>query len=215
LHFVLHGTAEFDVANGSEKALHRCAVHEAGHAAIALVDSAGEDIPDYTAIGTSHDFEGVTTHSYGYRMDDDLDHSKVLHKVRNCLGGRAAEELVFGVMGIGTRNNSDDLRTVSDLVLEMYLECGMTSDFSDPNTSTDHLLVANGEPSEHQLQRAENATRAFIAEQYRAVMQMLANNRGLLDAITDELLGKRLLEAEDFARLWQVQCTVAEPTNLK
>jgi hypothetical protein len=215
LHFVLHGTAEFDVANDSEKALHRCAVHEAGHAAIALVDSAGEDIPDYAAIGTSHDFAGVTTHSYGYRMDDDLDHSKVLHKVRNCLGGRAAEELVFGVLGIGTRGNSDDLRIVSDLVLEMYLECGMASDFSDPNTSTDHLLVATGQPSEHQLLRAENAARAFIAEQYRAVMQMLANNRSLLDAITDELLSKRLLEAEDFARLWQLQRALAEPTNLR
>ena len=215
LHFALHGTAEFDVEKGSEKTLHRCAVHEAGHAAIALVDSAGEDIPDYAAIGTSHDFAGVTTHSYGYRMDDDLDHSKVLHKVRNCLGGRAAEELVFGVMGIGTRGNSDDLRIVSDLVLEMYLECGMVSDVSDPSTSTDHLLVATGEPSEHQLRRAENAARAFIAEQYRAVMQMLANNRNLLDGVTHELLSKRLLEAEDFARIWKTHSSMAMTSNLR
>jgi hypothetical protein len=203
LHLVLHGTAEFDVEEMSDNALYRCAVHEAGHAAVALVDSAGEDIPDYAAIGTSHDFAGVTTHSYGYRMDDDLDHSKVQHKVRNCLGGRAAEELVFGAMGIGTRGNSDDLGIISDLVMEMYLECGMLSDFGNLRTSTDHLLVARCDPSVHQLQHAESAARTFIADQYRAVLRMLCNNHSLLDAITEELRSKRLLVTEDFARLWQ------------
>ena len=203
VHFVLHGTAEFDVTDTNAEALHRVAVHEAGHAVVAMVDSSGADIPDYASIGTSHDFSGITTHSYSHRMEDDLDQSMVLHKVRNMLGGRAAEEIVFGVMGMGTRGNSGDLESVTNLTLEMYLSCGMFSDFEDACTSTDHLIVAGNDPAPHQLQRAEEAARAFVAKQYRVVLQQIRDNRALLDTVSNELKAKLLLDCDDFGRLWQ------------
>lgn len=202
VHFVLHGTAEFDVTDTHAKGLYRVAVHEAGHAVVAMVDSDGADIPDYAAIGTSHDFGGITTHSYSHRMEDDFDQSVVLHQVRNMLGGRAAEEIVFGIMGMGTRGNSGDLENVTNLMLEMYLHCGMLSDFEDAGTSTDHLIVASDDPAPHHVQRAEDAARAFVAKQYRVVLQQLRDNRVLLDAVTNELNTKQLLDCDDFGRLW-------------
>lgn len=203
VHFVLHGTAEFDVTDTHARGLYRVAVHEAGHAVVAMLDSAGADIPDYASIGTSHDFAGITTHSFSHRMEDDFDQSVVLHRVRNALGGRAAEEVVFGVMGMSARGNSDDLGNVSSLLLEMYLSCGMFSDFDDLSTSTDHLIVAADEPAPHQLQRAEEAARVFVATQYRIVLQMLRDNRALLDAVIERLNVKLLLDCDDFALLWQ------------
>lgn len=202
VHFVLHGTAEFDVTDTHAKGLYRVAVHEAGHAVVAMVDSDGADIPDYAAIGTSHDFGGITTHSYSHRMEDDFDQSVVLHQVRNMLGGRAAEEIVFGVLGMGTRGNVSDLESVTNLTLEMYLNCGMLSDFEDPGTSTDHLIVAGDDPAPHQLERAEEAARAFVSKQYRFVLQQLNDKRNLLDAVTNELNSKQFLDSDDFSRLW-------------
>lgn len=203
VHFVLHGTAEFDVTDTNAKGLYRAAVHEAGHAVVAMIDSDGDDIPDYASIGTSHAFAGITTRSFSHRMEDDFDQSVVLHQVRNALGGRAAEEIVFGVMGVGTRGNGGDLVDVTSLLLEMYLSCGMFSDFDDPATSTDHLIVAGDDPAPHQLRRAEQAAHEFVTRQYRIVMQMLRENRTLLDATTEELNVKQLLDCDDFERLWQ------------
>jgi len=57
--------------------------------------------------------------------------------------------------------------------------------------------------SAYQLQRAQDAARAFAAKQYRIVLQMLENNRSFLDAVTQEIKVKRLLDSEDFERLWQ------------
>jgi len=203
VHFVLHGTAEFDVTDTHATGLYRVAVHEAGHAVVAMVDSNGADIPDYASIGTSHDFGGITTHSYSHRLEDDLDQSMVLHQVRNMLGGRAAEEIVFGIMGMGTRGNSGDLESVTNLTLEMFMHCGMLSDFEDSGTSTDHLIVAGDDPEPHQLKRAEDIARIFVAKQYRIVLQQLRDNRDLLDAVTKELNIKQQLDCDDFARLWQ------------
>ena len=203
VHFVLHGTAEFDVRDNHDKGLYRCAVHEAGHAVIAMVDSAGSDIPCYAAIGTSHDFAGVTNHSYSYRMEDDFDQSMVLHQIRNSLGGRAAEEIVFGALGMGTRGNGTDLATITSLLMEMYLECGMFSDLNDPATSTDHLIVAPSDPTAAQFDRATQAARECVATQYRIVLQQLRDNRALLDAVTHEIKTRQLLDFDDFTMLWQ------------
>lgn len=203
VHFVLHGTAEFDVNDTHENGLYRSAVHEAGHAVVAMIDSAGDDIPDYAAIGTSHDFAGVTTHSYSNRMEDDLDQSMVLHQIRNSLGGRAAEEIVFGPLGMGTRGNGDDLANVTSLLMEMYLECGMFSYLDESATSTDHLIVAPDDPTATQLDRASQAARDYVTTQYRIVLQQLRDNRTLLDAVTHELKTRQLLDSDDFAELWQ------------
>lgn len=203
VHFVLHGTAEFDVNDTHENGLYRSAVHEAGHAVVAMIDSAGDDIPDYAAIGTSHDFAGVTTHSYSNRMEDDLDQSMVLHQIRNSLGGRAAEEIVFGPLGMGTRGNGGDLANVTSLLMEMYLECGMFSNLDESATSTDHLIVAPDDPTATQFDRASQAARDYITTQYRIVLQQLRDNRTLLDAVTHELKTRQLLDSDDFAELWQ------------
>jgi ATP-dependent Zn protease len=203
VHFVLHGTAEFDVNDTHDQGLYRCAVHEAGHAVVAMVDSGGADIPDYAAIGTSHDFAGVTTHSYSHRIEEDFDQSSVLHQIRNSLGGRAAEEIVFGPMGMSARGAGGDLANVTSLLMEMYLECGMFSDPEDPATSTDHLIVAPEDPTPAQLDRAAQAARDYVTTQYRIVLQQLRENRALLDAVTHELNNRQLLDCDDFAALWQ------------
>lgn len=142
VHFVLHGTSKFDVTDNDAKGLYRHAVHEAGHAVVIMANSGGANIPDYAAIGTSLAFGGVTTHSYSHRMNEEFDNSALLNQVRTTLGGRAAEEIVFGIMGMGARSSTDDLNNVTKLTLDLYLNAGLFTDFDDPETSTDHLIVA-------------------------------------------------------------------------
>jgi hypothetical protein len=202
LHFALHGTSEFDVEKSCNKSFQHCSVHEAGHAVVAMLDSNGDDIPDYASIGTSHNFSGITTSSFSYRINDDIDQSAVLHRVRTCLGGRAAEQIVFGALGMGTHSSRSDLLCITNLLLEMYLSSGFFSDLDEAETSTDHIVVAMDEPMPHQLRRAELAARKFIAKQYPLVLAMLSNNRELLDIVSHELITKELLINEDFNRIW-------------
>jgi hypothetical protein len=202
IYFALHGTSESMVPEPSSQALHRVAVHEAGHVVMSLLNSNGKDIPDFAAIHTSNSFNGITTSSFSHRVDEEFDHDFVLHKVRVILSGRAAEEATFGTLGMGTRGNSGDLLSVTGLVVDMVLNGGLQSDIDDPATSADNLIVPLDEPVTHQLQRAEAVAAQFIKKQYFVALEMLREHRVLLDEVSQTLETKQYMTGEDFSIIW-------------
>jgi hypothetical protein len=202
IYFALHGTSESMVPEPSSQALHRVAVHEAGHAVMSILNSNGKDMPDFAAIHTSNNFNGITTNSFSHRVDEEFDHDFVLHKVRVILSGRAAEEATFGTLGMGTRGNSGDLLSVTGLVVDMVLNGGLQSDIDDPATSADNLIVPLDEPVTHQLQRAETVAAQFVKKQYFVALKMLREHRALLDEVSQTLETKRYMTGEDFTVIW-------------
>jgi cell division protease FtsH len=80
------------------------AAHEAGHAAVAILDSNGKNIPDYWSIVPGADFKGVVAESIAYResLGGRTTYADFRHQIRVRLAGRAAEELAFGPENISS-----------------------------------------------------------------------------------------------------------------
>ena len=200
----VHGTAESDPASDqTPEYLKRTAVHEAGHAAIAILDSAGKNIPDYAAIGIGGSFTGVVAESYAFRMNREIDQIAVRHRIRICLAGRAAEEVVFGCHEIGTRGLINDLENATTMTTRMFATCGMQLDIDDRRCSSDNLAVVIDTPSPSEMAHVESLTRQFLGIQYRAVLALLEENRDLLDAIAEALLEQQFLSQESISAIVQ------------
>jgi len=106
VHIATHSlTEEEQPQSKSDEDRKQIAYHEAGHAIIAILESNGQNIPDYTSIvpGASG-FGGVTVESYGFlyaNADKITSYEEFRRNIRVCLGGRVAEEVVYGPEKLG------------------------------------------------------------------------------------------------------------------
>ena len=194
----LHGTGEKDVRKTfTHENLYRTAVHEAGHAAIAILNSNGKDVPDYSAIGLSGDFSGIVAPSYALLIEKDFDLVTVRHYVRVLLAGRAAEHVALGWDKISIGGASSDLRRAKRWATDLFAYSGVSMHACDDSLTGDNLCIAGKIPSDSERAHVEPLVRRFLHEQYSAVLEMLRNNRCLLDAITDKLIEQSVMSQQD------------------
>ena len=136
-------------------------------------------------------------------MNREIDQIAVRHRIRICLAGRAAEEVVFGCHEIGTRGLTNDLENATTMTTRMFATCGMQLDIDDRGCSSDNLAVVVDTPSPSEMAHVERLTRQFLGNQYRAVLALLEQNRDLLDAIAEALLEQRFLSQEALSTIVQ------------
>jgi cell division protease FtsH len=103
------------------------------------------------------------------------------------LGGRAAEQLVFGAITTGA---SDDLRRVADIARSMICEYAM-------GTAITSLRAAEGSPSETTRKVLDDEIRELADGASRAATILLDNHRPQLDALASTLLANEVLERAD------------------
>jgi cell division protease FtsH len=107
------------------------------------------------------------------------------------LGGRAAEQLVFGSITTGA---SDDLRRVAEIANAMVKEYAMGTGSSS--------LQALGDGAAESTRRVRDAEVLELADEaFRAASAMLDAHREQLDALASTLLTNEVLEREDITRI--------------
>jgi cell division protease FtsH len=167
----------------------RTAFHESGHALLGMLTPGADPvrkisiIPRGQALGVT--FQSPSTDRYGYS-------AKYLRgRIIGALGGRAAEEVVFGDMTTGAES---DLDQVSNIARQMVGRWGM-SDAVGPVT----VLPPPGSESPFGLDGVAPATKELIDREVRTIvddcyadaLRLLESHRPQLDR-----LAHRLLEAE-------------------
>ena len=187
-----------------EKLRQRVAWHEAGHAAIALLDSAGQDVPEFTSIIPHGSSSGVVVNSvdYHYASVGKRTYADLCHSIRVSLAGRAAEETIFGGGGIsnGCRGDlANSFRQASDAFASWGFMPGMDGDVPSEN----NLAVILGTPTPSEYAHIETMVREFLATQYRIVREQLAAHRALLAAIQAQLLETAILDQQEMAQLYR------------
>src|SRR5690606_13418748 len=110
------------------------------------------------------------------------------------LGGRAAEDLVFGQFTTGAEN---DLENCTRLARTMVGRWGMSEQIGPVS-----VLPAEGDPrmygvSEELLAAVDNGVRLLVEECYREALRLLDEHRGRLDAIAAALLEHETLDEAD------------------
>jgi cell division protease FtsH len=123
------------------------------------------------------------------------------NRIAICLGGRIAEELIFGQMTTGAGN---DIEKATDLARKMVCEWGMSEKMGPLTFGHKEEQPFLGRDMGHSQNYSEETSRAIDAEVKRIVMdgyqvanKVLAENLELLKKIAEALLEHETLDGED------------------
>ncbi len=179
------------------------AIHEAGHALLAVVLPHADPIHKVTIIPRGMAL-GVTMQlpegdKFNYTRDYLMDQIAIL------LGGRLAEELTNGGMTTGAGN---DLERSTELARKMVCEWGM-SDAMGPLTfgKKEEQIFLGREIAQHQDYSEDTAIRIdheikrFVTTNYERAKTMIELHRPALDKIAEELLAREVLDADQVRKI--------------
>lgn len=198
------GNARVEISE-SDRAddLAQTACHEAGHALLIYVLTEGKNIPEYTSILPGRNFKGLVVESYLYSstVGKRMNFGDFIAKVRIGLGGRAAEEIVYGPACV-TSGSENDLANATRLAKWAFTEWGYCPGMtrSDGETGA-NLLVLGDKPSQAYIADIENQIRGFLEDEYRNTLEILRQHRPLLESITQRLRQDQYVCQEDMALL--------------
>lgn len=192
----------------SEKRKTLVAYHEAGHALI------GALMPDYDPVqkisiiprGRAGGLTWFTPSED--RMDSGLySRSYLQNQMAVALGGRIAEEIVFGEEEV-TTGASNDLQQVARVARQMITRFGM-SDRLGPvalgrqqgNMFLGRDIAAERDFSEETAAAIDDEVRNLVEQAYRRAKAVLVNNRPVLDNLAQMLIEKETVDAEELQEL--------------
>lgn len=179
--------------------------HEVGHALIdKLLPEANElhkvsIIPRGMALGVTWT-----------RPKDESVHvskAKLLAKIAVSLGGRAAEEIVYGKENVST-GASQDLINVTDMARKMVTAWGMSDKLGPMAYGKNQENVFMGRDFGHQRDYSEQVAfeideeiKHIVDERYELAKRLLSENRDMLEAISRELLDKETIDDKEFEEI--------------
>ncbi|MGO8724532.1 MAG: ATP-dependent zinc metalloprotease FtsH, partial [Acidimicrobiales bacterium] len=190
---VVLGTVRGIVLSREER--ERTAYHESGHALLGML-TAGADpvrkisiIPRGQALGVT--FQAPETDRYGYSAE------YLRGRITGALGGRAAEEVVYGDVTTGAEN---DLEHASNIARQMAGRWGMS-----PAIGPVSVLPPPGQESPFGFDGVAPATkdlidaeaRRIIEECYGQAVTTLRSSRDRLDRLARTLLDRETLDEEE------------------
>ena len=119
-------------------------------------------------------------------------------ELKTLLGGRAAEQVVFGVKTTGASN---DIQRATGLARNMVSLYGMSDELglmAPANVSNAYLDgQAYLDCSQETSARVDEAVQRILKEAYAAARQTLIDNRNLLDEISEFLLAKETITGDE------------------
>ena len=202
----MEGTALVD-----SKTKRLIAYHEVGHAIVGTLLKHHDPVQKVTLIPRGQ-AKGLTwfTPSEDQSL---ISRSQILARIMGALGGRAAEEVVFGYPEV-TTGAGNDLQQVTSMARQMVTRFGMSnigplaleSQGSDPFLG--RSMGGSSQYSEDVASRIDMQIRSIIQHCHDETVQIIKDNRVVIDQLVDILIEKETISGEEFRRL------VAEYTPL-
>ena len=185
---VLVGDEKMDRSYINKKDKEITAYHEAGHALVAKLVDKSNRVTKVSIIPSTRGVGGFSLNLPSdkiYRSKQDL-----YNNIMIALGGRAAEEIVFGNTNV-TTGASSDLEKASDIALSLVGSLGMDDKFGLLNI--DSVLSKNIEANNNLLERAND----ILEELYRETIDLISSSKNILAKIAIELLNKETIDEND------------------
>ncbi len=134
---------------------------------------------------------------------------KLLARIAMALGGRAAEEIVYGANKIGT-GAANDLQKVTLIAKKMVTEWGMSEKMGNLAYGKSQENVFMGRDFGHQKDYSEEIAsdidkeiKRIVDEQYARAIKLLSDNRDLLDRLANELLERETINETEFNEIME------------
>jgi cell division protease FtsH len=190
----------------SEQERRTVAVHEMGHALVAIVLPGTDPVHKISIIP-----RGIG--ALGYTMQRPAEdrylasRTELENRLAVLFGGRAAEALVIGELSTGA---ADDLAKASDLALDMVTRFGMAqevgqvayeqprSPFLDPAGAMQHQQRPHSEATSRAI---DEAVRRLVDGAFARATEILTRRRALLEEGAQQLLSRETLTEAELAPL--------------
>ncbi|MBC7241250.1 MAG: ATP-dependent zinc metalloprotease FtsH [Anaerolineae bacterium] len=179
------------------------AYHEAGHAVVMHHLPLADPVHKVSIISRGM----ALGYTLGLPEDDHIviPRSKFHDEIAGLLGGRVAEELVFGDVTTGASN---DLERATELARKMVKEYGMSDKLGPMTFGQKEELVFLGREiaeqrdySEEIAQEIDQEIQNIVQNAYRRARQILTEKRDKLEALARALQEKETIEREEFLAL--------------
>ena len=186
------------------KAKRLIAYHEIGHAIVATLTPDHDPVEKVTLIPRGQ-AKGLTW----FTPDEErglITRSQILGKIASTLGGRAAEEVIFGDTEV-TTGASNDIEQLTSMARNMVTKFGMSKLGPLALEKADQPVFLRNEPmprseySEEVAARIDATVRNIILDCYENAKNIIRDNRYMIDRITDILIEQETIEGEDFRKL--------------
>jgi cell division protease FtsH len=181
------------------------AYHEAGHAVCATVLPDADPVHKVTilpmgmALGVTQQLPAEDRHSYDQRYLED--------RLVVAMGGRIAEELVFGVVSTGATN---DLVTNTELARKMVREWGMSSRIGPMAWGSQGMvflgedLMQTRDYSDETARVIDEEVERILREQEDRCRVLLTDHRNGLDLVARTLLEHETIDGVEVRRLLEL-----------
>jgi cell division protease FtsH len=174
----------------------RTAYHEGGHAIVGMLTEGADPvrkvsiIPRGLALGVT--FAAPESDRFNYREPE------IEARIKVALGGRAAEEVVFGETSTGAES---DIQQLTEIARQMVGRWGMSDAIGPiavlPRDGTGPFLPGVAEVSPETQKLVDEEVRRVVDEAHREVIALLQENRDKLDSLANALLEHETLDEED------------------
>ena len=190
----------------------RTAYHEAGHAIVGMLTDGADPvrkisiIPRGLALGVT--FSAPDADRFNYQQRE------LIARIKVALGGRAAEEIVFGQPTTGAES---DIKQLTEIARQMVGRWGMSRTVGPlavlPRDGRGPFLPGVSEVSEHTQQLIDDEVRRIVEEAYEEVVPLLQTNRDKLDSLAQALLEHETLDEDEAYAAARVARAPADPAD--
>lgn len=173
------------------------AYHEVGHALIAALEKHSQPVSKITIV--PH-----TSGALGYTMQMPEEEKflstadELRTELRTLVGGRAAEQVVFGIQTTGASN---DIQRATSLARNMVTQYGMSEKFGLMSTASVQNQYLDGQAymdcSQETAAEVDKEVMCLLDSAYIDAKRILTENRQLLDEISEFLLVKETITGDE------------------
>ncbi|MDP6171676.1 MAG: ATP-dependent zinc metalloprotease FtsH [Prochlorococcaceae cyanobacterium ETNP2_MAG_10] len=180
------------------------AFHEVGHAIVGHLMPGGSKVAKISIVPRGMSALGYTlqlpTEERFLNSKQDLE-----GQIATLLGGRSAEEIVFGKITTGAAN---DLQRATDLAEQMVGTYGMSEvlgPLAYDKQGGGRFLGANNNPrrvvSDATAQAIDKEVRGLVDKAHQSALSILRHNLALLESISQKILEKEVIEGDELSQM--------------
>lgn len=185
--------------------------HEVGHALISALQKNSEPVQKITIVPRTMGALGYVMHVP--EEEKYLQTEAELHdRLVSLLGGRAAEEIVFGNVTTGAAN---DIEQATNIASNMITRFGMSKRFGLMGLATVESEYLGGGAkltcSDRTAADVDTEVMELLKTCYEEAKEMLSGNRELMDKLAAHLIEKETISGKEFMKIYRQEKGIPEP----
>ena len=199
---VVAGMEGTPLVDGKSKRL--IAYHEVGHAIVGTLVKEHDPVQKVTLIPRGQ-AQGLTW----FTPDEDqglISRSQLMARIAGAMGGRAAEEEIFGYDEV-TTGAGGDLQQVTEMARQMVTRFGMSDlgplslEGQGGEVFLGGGLMSRSEYSEEVASRIDDRVRQIIEQSHQTARKIVRDNREVVDRLVELLIERETIGGDEFRQI--------------